>query len=545
MTYPITGSVLKNTTPPQAPPSVRVCLDHVASGTCIGTPQTTSTSAFDGSYSFSNVDATSSHSVYLDPTSLLSGYSVQSTNPQTLNICTTVDQIVNFTVGTGLAPTPTPILGPTSPPTPTSGQPPPSCNYVDPPVNSPTVTLAQDGHTLDIAYFSSGTTNTTSINLFRNTTPGFLASTSPPPSTLFSTQFGNQGLTFHTDPQYPAQGGSGYANYYNYQVVKESNEGTSYSNSSSVAVRKPNPAPCNKPSFTSQSVLHSASYDSAAEVLTIQYDASYAGIVPHGGCGLNLPCQPTLVPQYIKIQRASGSTAYIPWDSIVSPRTSECVFWDWFSLWYGCSTTRWTANYSVSLPPSTSDTFNVTTYEGSACSYTNLTGSKTTNPFTTQAEQAPVPSIPALTAVQPSVECGDGGSCGVNYVSLGWTPTQDAVDVQAYYTQGALSRWTPETPLTSSIPVFNGSAWVSTATDNLNLLPPGTYYYGAQVNYVFSCGPVQTDQTAFNWTRKTYTVSGNVFVDANKNTVKDAGEQNYKGSITISSTTTGSYFSIS
>lgn len=509
-----------------------VCRDPNTPGSCVNAASSTTTNPANGSYTLSNISSDTYHLIYLDPTSLPVNYSVSSANPVNVS-SNTCPSNVNFTISTGTAPTPTPTRapiggGPTAtpaPPTPTSPPFSSSCNYIDPSTitNNPTVTLQPDGHTLNITYSLVGVSNP-SVTFYRNSTPGFLASTPPSPSTLFSTQFGNYGSNFHTGIQYPLNGGGGnYYNYYNYQLVKTSSGGTSYSNPSSVLVQKPNLAPCDTQYGYNPGTISGASQVSSTDT-SITFDLSY-----HSN---GWPFPLNSLPPYLKIQRSSQSTpSYIPFNSYTSSPPSFCSGYlvAWWGSW-ACNETTWKARYTLSLPPATSDDLTVSSFDSNSCGTNKLNGSATFGVGTQEGQAPALGANPTLTTGQAE-----------NNVSASWTPTQDAVDVQAYYTEGALNRWplAGGTQLASPTWTYNPPAYTFTTTDNLNLLLPGTYYYGATVYYATVCsgGTVQTDQTVYDWTGKFYTVSGNVFVDTNKNRLKDPGEQNYTGAITISSST--------
>ncbi|MDO8621114.1 MAG: hypothetical protein Q7R31_02430, partial [Candidatus Levybacteria bacterium] len=532
-TYAINGTV----TGQPSGTKLTVCRDPNIPGSCAGAQDSTTTNPSNGTYKLSNISSDTYHFIYLDKSPLSTNYSVNPPNPITIDsgICPTT---ANFTIGTGPTPTPTPPLGgptstpaPTSFPTPTSPPFSSSCNYIDPSTiaNSPTVVLAPDGHTLNITYTLSNVSNPT-VNFYRNTSPGFLGPTPPPTATLFSTQFGNYGSNFHTGIQYPLSGGGGnYYNYYNYQIAKTSNGSTTYSNPYSVLVQKPNLPPCSPwPYGYNPGTISGANQVSSTDT-SITFELSYY-VNSFNFWGCNTTCYPSVLPPYLKIQRSSSNTvSYIPFNSYDSPPTSACSIPGWWNPW--CKQTTWKVKYTLSLPPNTSDNLTVsgfgtnTTY----CGYDTFNGSALPFGAGTQEGQA------VTLGTNPTLAAGQAE----NNVSLSWTPTQDGVDVQGYYIEGPLNRWTLGTQLASPTRSYNPPTWTFTTTDNLNALLPGTYYYGATVYYATVCsgGTVQTDQTAFNWTGKFYEVSGNVFVDANKNKVKDTGEKNYTGAITISSST--------
>lgn len=532
-TYTINGTVTKSGGGSPGK-TLTLCLDPAGTTAC-----TSGTFAYtnpQGAYSFPNV-ASGSYNDFLAPSSLPANYSVVPPNPVAVNSCSTNVNNANFTISTAPAPTPTPTpppAGPTATPTPVpfpTSPPGRSCQYLDPPTDSPTVALQPDGHTLNITY-TLGNVSNPIVNFYRNTTPGFLGPTPPPTATLFSTQFGNYGLTFHTNPQLP---NNSVPNYYNYQIVKTSNGVTSYSNAYSVALQKPNQPYCATPDSYRPTKITGANWVSSTAT-TVTFDLTYdvsSVLVSYTKESPNYP------PPYLKIQRSSQSNpAYIPFNSYISPPTGICSS---SRYWWGstrCDVSTWKARYTLSLPPGTTDTFTVSSYNAGQCYYYNFDGSA---PFTADIQEGPAitPDTTTLMAAQTETPTDEGSTPG-NSVRLNWAPTQDGVEAQAYYNQGSTNRWPTQTQLANKIPVWNPSSQTGTftATDDLSAkpsLPSGTYYYGAQVIYDASCSIMQTDQTAFNWTGKFYTVSGNVFVDTNKNRLKDPGEQNYTGNITISS----------
>ncbi len=575
-TYTISGTVLKNTGGYQD--GVRVCIDPPSGGCPDNTPKT----GTNGSFTIGGVrpgPGNPEHNVYLDTRDLPSNVTVD-TNPvpipgsicqnQSFNFYVNYPTNANPTATATLSPTPGVVCDPSANQSCTTGlasgckwvtnnfndpihqycenisnpinvnrncqycpppTPPKQCQLIDPPNDGPTVTAEAPPNQsiLDITYtYGDGllSDNNGSIpiiygNIYHSHQLGFIQSG----GSGIGTQYSNFGYSWDGSP------GSLQTIYY--QAMATNGNQVAYSNTFGINSMKANNDWHQGTSSNPPSIVE-ATFDSKNTTSTSL--AFYLSIVSGPGpwqwygCG---DCTPSYTPPFIKIQRATTGylPGYLPWNSQYVSRA--CLWYN--GQWpYYCEKMRYTYPYSISLPPGTTDTFTITGFndgsypqENTAYGSAKIQNGRSTLVGTLNKDPAPTPVTPFIGLhANPRID-----STGRPY-DVVLFPAQNGQVINVSKASGIGSRWTGTPVSTTRSRTPNSNSWTYTGKEDLENFPGGWYYYGLTLDLypiVGNCDSrnVQTGQSKGTYWPG-YSVSGNVFVDLNKNDLKDSPpEVNY------------------
>lgn len=370
-----------------------------------------------------------------------------------------------------------------------------TCNYINPPNDAPNVSLRADGHTVDIVYtYIPPDSGNIFGQLARSTRLGFIPNSE---GTLVSNQFGNYGSIVDTEVI-----GATQIKYY--QAVADNSNQSILSNTAGIVepiLTSSTSNVCNRGTAGFyQMTINNAQVVSQSDT-SLTFNLNYT-VTPAGGGSCNSSLCPSTGcdstgPAYLQVTRSSG-TAWLTWangtlQSSTCSRTCGGTY---------CSSSSYSRQYTIALPPNTSNTFTIASYTPSGCS-NDFRGSATFSGGTTGGI-ASAPLAPSLN--QPGSGFQQDGS-GHPYVNLRWSQLQDGQQVKVYRKQGGgtpYTRWASAQSLTTTGSYENGS-WVYRGTDDLAGLPAGTYYYGAWLDLSPITGTcaaeyVQTDQVGFVWT---------------------------------------------
>lgn len=394
-------------------------------------------------------------------------------------------------------------------PTPT---PPPSCSPEAPPNNAPTVTLRSDGHTVDIVYvyglpeeddsdtegvstqritpdnpiqnlwlklmeffkarltFGAATPPDIRGTIYRSDKRGFIDTGIS--KTQTGTQFGSYGFSIDRNP--PSHEEEARIAYYQLQI--NSGDQTKYSNTSGALIRKEGYRNCTGVLYYSLPSLVSATRVSSTTTtvtFNLQYDVGPGFTLCDSGSPDDI-CYPTYTPAYLQIQRPYITTrGYIPWVNGTNP---TCMERRRISGDYHCVRTRWTAGYTVDLPPDTTENLTIQGYSGpNKCDWMTAGG---TVPLaaSTQPDTTPQIIVPRL-STQSYVRDKENDPV----VPMSWEETQNGQVVKVYRSNN--QRWDGDQAARNQSSTFEGRNWVFRATDDLETIPRGqTYYYGIELN---------------------------------------------------------------
>lgn len=386
-----------------------------------------------------------------------------------------------------------------------------------PPNNSPTVTLREDGYTLDIEYSytfpepeqdNNDSYLPPSLNIFQpklahaqaivpklkgdihvSTQKGFADSG----GTEIGTQFGKYGTAFDRDV--PDQRTLLY-----YQAKVISGNQTGYSNTYAVISERERNRNCGGNFSNSPRLVGTENITTSGNNVT--FDLIYTVDALISDCD-NGPCNPSHTPSHLVFQSPNQSTpGYVPWNSGVHTVKIKC------SRGGGndCEQTTWKATYTIDLPPNTTRNFTITGFRPECSSY-NASGQATLVATTTDTSNPEV-VIPVI-----SVNAHTDGR-GNPYNSIIWSQSQPGEQIKVYEDR---DRWTDGTKIRTTA-TLSGRTWTFKATEDLREKPAGNYYYGAEIDMYENsawCGEryVKTDQTLFTWNPPA--CSGNVTLRLN------------------------------
>ena len=385
---------------------------------------------------------------------------------------------------------------------PGSGSPPSPPFCQTPPDDAPVVTANGDG-TVTVSYSYPGDFRADNLqaNFYRNPQPGFIFSG----GNLIGNQFGNHGVSF--------QGGLNPQTYYNYQLEATNGTGQVWSQALALVTDAAEDKTGSSPgagATTSQAQITGATLISSTSIsmtFNLFYKVDDISAFQNGCPALG--CEPYAPPPYLKVVRASGGTALIPWYSIDS-RSQSCGY-----LFNGrCYYTNWTVRYTVALPPGTLDTFTISSESNGGQRWRMAIGQATiqcgagTNCGTTAGASQALMSSPTLSGtsgqVDQTFEVGTDDPAGLFWTRINWSPTAQGHQTLVYTNEGYNGRWPSTTPVTAnyqrSFDAGTGRTTFS-ATDNLAGVPSGTYYYGADLFKKNWCSRVKTAQAPFIWVK--------------------------------------------
>lgn len=434
---------------------------------------------------------------------------------------------------------------------------PPPCRIIEPPNDAPTVTLSPNGHTVNIVYQYAApgyggdeyVYNPTSSNLansqnplkrilalvkklfvkpafgqvgvpditghiFRSNSRGFINS-SGIAKTEIGTTFGTGGgLAFDTQPPqrsivyYQAQSSSGLdsQNSGTYGIVTSQN---GYRNA------------CQKTMAYSVPALISAQQVPGTRTsTTVTFDLNYSVPTYYNGCGPY--CYATYYPKFLQIQQSSASSpSYIPWIN-ANENNHTCLQRDYRS-YTGCFLSKWTARYTIDLPPGTSERLSITGYQGpNQCDNENSRGTVSLDVATDAG------SPPAVVAPGISASSYQQTPWGYDVVPVSTGNTQPG-QIGTVYRSGtdnpnSGTRWDGNELTTRR--TYEEGKWVFRATDDLTDVPAGrTYWYGAKLDVygiVGNCSSrdIQSNQAGFYWDYSPWvkTTTGDIHSNSGLNT---------------------------
>lgn len=349
-------------------------------------------------------------------------------------------------------------------------------------------------------------------NIYRSKTQGFITSGG---GEKVAEQFGLHGVSFDTFWSSVSQ-----RQVYYYQAEAKSGNIATQSATLGVIVNKGSRRDCgvlfdSNPYITN--ITQIASTATTADI-EITFQFSY----PFGGSSATP--SPNPVP-YLQFIGSSGQPAFIPGNAYIGTPTGRCLG--------DCrqSSAEWKYVYRIDLPPNTTDTFAVSGYQGEWCSQDAQIGSRLVT-LSTNGGTAPQPKQPNLSMVMGENQNGNV------YAKSSWTNTERGEKVSIYRSQ---VRWPQENSL-STTRVYDPAtySYTFTATDDLNNLTPGKYYYSVLLDRYGQTGfcdarYAPTAQYEVDW--KGFEISGSVFLDTNKSLDsqgrKDPGEASYIGDLTV------------
>ncbi len=366
------------------------------------------------------------------------------------------------------------------PPPPSSS----SCQYPYQALNdAPTAVLQPDGHNVKITYQISGdSTPTPAVTLWRSNQYGFIGT-----GTKLGTQFGGYGMYW----QYP---GNDQMTPYYYQLQTQSGTQSSLSNTAGVIALAQNSRACGVNIQYEPRLISAAQVPNTATATTVTFNLTYQSTSWDGSYQ---------APTNLQLTNTAGNVSYIPW--VKPPLSSRTCYSGYYN---DCRIYRFTARYTIDLPPNTTNTYTLTGF-GIPC-YGGGTLGNVSAQLSTIDGIAPGVKIPTLSA--SSALDGTGNA----YVAISWPQIQQGEQVNVYQ---STTRW----PQDVQIPAAkSGNPPVFTGYDDLTNQPSGTYYYGAVASQNPAYCNLPTDQTAFTWAGITLpwiqTTNGDVHSNTSINT---------------------------
>lgn len=383
-----------------------------------------------------------------------------------------------------------------------------------PPNDRPTAIPQPDGHTLLIEYrynvedsnnegsiphqfnplgllftpaFAQVSSRDIRGTIVRSTSAGFIETT----GTEKITQFGTSSPAFDKDPH----NSSSYRLFY-YQGQASNGATSKPTNTVAVVLDKDRSRSCNIGEGYGRPLLSGARLISSTTT-SLTFEITYKVGPPNAFADCSTgPCSVRNAPPYLQIQ-GSSTPGFVSWGAGAHSVVQRC------SRGGGndCLESIWRGVYTISLPPGTFSTYSVSGYHDGACPPIASIGSASFSGGTVTSTPAPL-QIPTLSAIGGSDGRGDP------YAQVSFTPLVSGQQIKIYGVDGTDSnqiRWTGSNISTSR--TFENGAWVFRATDDLESLPSGTYYYGVDLDLLGITGTscsrdryTKTDQTGYAWT---------------------------------------------
>lgn len=347
---------------------------------------------------------------------------------------------------------------------------------------------------------------------YRNNVPGFAAQGG---GELVANQFGGSGFGTSFDTLYSQS----QRQLYYYQAEAKSNNASKYSGTYGVIVYPESYRNCRPPMFGPFASGLSTATQTSSTATTATFTLKYTSSSVWGSWG---PPDNGL-PQYLQLIGSSGKPAFIP--SSAGTRidgAGTCISHGNGNI---CYVGVHTMQFTVGLPPNTSDTYTISGYPGINCWWTASSGASSVR-LTTTSGTGPTTTAPTLTAI--SRQNGDG----TPYVQVDTTNTIQGEEVNIYR---STLRW-PQTGGPSEVTkrTYDPTTYTYTFTaiDDLNNQKPGDYYYGIALDRYGQTGfcdarYAATDQGKTHWDG--YAVRGTVFIDGNKDGILNNGETPFFG----------------